>query len=84
MGLYSPKSSKITKIHGIPLLHEGYFRKNPPKKKVKRGSTGKKCGSRLRKFATCEILQATKFFSTLQNFAVSHFLLFSAPFSSGF
>ena len=37
MGLYSPKSSKITKIHGIPLLHEGYFRKNPTKKRSNGG-----------------------------------------------
>ena len=32
----APKTSKITKIHGIPQLHEGYFRKSYKKK----GQTG--------------------------------------------
>ena len=83
MGFIAPKSSKITKIHGIPLLHEGYFRKNH-----KKGSNGgqlvKNVEVGCENFATCEILKVAKFFTTLQNFAVAHFLLFSTPLFSNF
>ena len=94
MGLYNLKTSKITKIHGIPLLHEGYFRKIT--KEVKRGQSGKKSGKQVAKiyrlrnfagcenFAACKILQVAKFFATLQNFVVAHFLMFSALLSFGF
>ena len=61
----APKLSKITKIHGMPLLHEGYFRKNH-KKRVKRGQLGQNLESKLRKFATCENLQPANY--RLQNF----------------
>ena len=79
----APKTSKITKIHGIPLLHEGYFRKSY-KKKWSNGDWVKNLESRLR------ISQPTKF-CRLQNFSqpckiftVAHFIMFSAHLSSGF
>ena len=61
MALYSHKSSKITKILGIPLLHAGYFRKNH-KKRSNEGQLVKNVE------AGCENLQPAKF-CRLQNFS---------------
>ena len=76
----APKTSKITKIHGIPLLHEGYFRKN--KKEVKRGQLGQNLESRLQKFVGCENSQPAKF-RRLRNSTSCEIFCNPAKFCSG-
>ena len=74
------KIREIIKIHELPTIHKGVVWE----KDTKSGQTGVKQDigdRRLRKFATCEILQVEKFSQPCKIPAVTQFLMFYAPFS---